>query len=184
MRNPPFDSRCPTRESTKPKTQAPSADGANFPFSVHGLAEQVGHSLTGKYPTGVFSKSVRLMKTVPIGDGFLFAAGAAILTFLLPSHTEGRCFPPSEGERRPKDGEPMVFLSIAKKYSTGIFFTVRSKIAYRRSPRVRTPAAYFKAHSRPFGNPSSFLIRVTVCRRQGGKVRAPHGGCVMSGAPV
>ena len=47
------------------------------------------------------------------------------------------------------------FTSIAKKYSTGIFFTVRSKIAYRRSPRARTPAAYFKARSRPFGNPSS-----------------------------
>ena len=31
-----------------------------FPFSVHDLAEQVGHSLTGKYPTGVFSKSARL----------------------------------------------------------------------------------------------------------------------------
>ena len=117
------------------------------------------------------------MKTVPNGDGFLFAASGAILTFLLPSHTEGWCFPPSEGERKPKDGEPMVFLSIAKRYATGISFTVRSKIAYRRSPRVRTPAAYFKAHSRPFGNPSSFLIRVTVCRRQGGKVRAPHGGC-------
>ena len=29
------------------------------PFSVHGLAEQVGHSLTGKYPTGVFSDSAR-----------------------------------------------------------------------------------------------------------------------------
>ena len=53
------------------------AGRANFPFSVHGLAEQVGHSLTGKYPTGVFSKSVRLMKTVPNGDGFLFAASAA-----------------------------------------------------------------------------------------------------------
>ena len=47
------------------------------------------------------------------------------------------------------------FTSIAKKYSTGIFFTVRSEIAYRRSPRARTPAAYFKARSRPFGNPSS-----------------------------
>ena len=68
------------------------------------------------------------------------------------------------------------FSSIAKRYATGISFTVRSKIAYRRSPRVRTPAAYFKAHSRPFATPF-FLIRVTVCRRQGGKVRAPHGGC-------
>ncbi|HJF51350.1 hypothetical protein [Butyricicoccus pullicaecorum] len=47
------------------------------------------------------------------------------------------------------------FASIAKKYSTGIFFTARSKIAYRRSPRARTPAAYFKARSRPFGNPFS-----------------------------
>ena len=44
----------------------------------------------------------------------------------------------------------MVFLSIAKRYATGISFTVRSKIAYRRSPRARTPAAYFKARSRPF----------------------------------
>ena len=49
----------------------------------------------------------------------------------------------------------MVFLSIAKRYATGISFTVRSKIAYRRSPRVRTPAAYFKAHSRPFATPFS-----------------------------
>ena len=32
------------------------------PFSVHGLAEQVGHSLTGKYPTGVFSDSARLLR--------------------------------------------------------------------------------------------------------------------------
>ena len=53
----------------------------------------------------------------------------------------------------------MVLLSIAKKYSTGIFFTVRSKIAYRRSPRVRTPAAYFKAHSRPFATPFSLSVR-------------------------
>ena len=45
------------------------------------------------------------------------------------------------------------FSSIAKRYATGISFTVRSKIAYRRSPRVRTPAAYFKAHSRPFATP-------------------------------
>lgn len=75
------------------------------------------------------------------------------------------------------------FSSIAKRYATGISFTVRSKIAYRRSPRARTPAAYFKARSRPFGNPSSFLVRVTVYRRQGGKVRTPHSGCVLSGAP-
>ena len=47
------------------------------------------------------------------------------------------------------------FSSIAKRYATGISFTVRSKIAYRRSPRVRTPAAYFKAHSRPFATPFS-----------------------------
>ena len=75
------------------------------------------------------------------------------------------------------------FASIAKKYSTGIFFTVRSKIAYRRSPRARTPAAYFKARSRPFGNPFFLVIRVTVSRRQGENVRAPHVGCVLSGAP-
>ena len=98
--------------------------------------------------------------------------------FLVPQGPlEGERKVPLKRNRKPKDGEPMVFLSIAKRYATGISFTVRSKIAYRRSPRVRTPAAYFKAHSRPFGNPSSFLIRVTVCRRQGGKVRAPHGGC-------
>ena len=45
------------------------------------------------------------------------------------------------------------FSSIAKRYATGISFTVRSKIAYRRSPRARTPAAYFKACSRPFATP-------------------------------
>ena len=53
----------------------------------------------------------------------------------------------------------MVFLSIAKRYATGISFTVRSKIAYRRSPRVRTPTAYFKAHSRPFATPFSLSVR-------------------------
>ena len=62
---------------------------ANLLFSVHGLAEQVGHSLTGKYPTGVFSKSVRLMKTVPIGDGFLFAAGAAAAIAAFPVQARG-----------------------------------------------------------------------------------------------
>ena len=31
-------------------------------FSVHDLAERVGHSLTGKYPTGVFSDSARLLR--------------------------------------------------------------------------------------------------------------------------
>ena len=77
----------------------------------------------------------------------------------------------------------MVFLSIAKKYSTGIFFTVRSKIAYRRSPRARTPTAYFKARSRPFVTPFSFLSDIHFSRRQGGNVRAPHSGCELSGAP-
>ena len=57
----------------------------------------------------------------------------------------------NEGQRM----DNLRFSSIAKRYATGISFTVRSKIAYRRSPRVRTPAAYFKAHSRPFGNPFS-----------------------------
>ena len=77
----PIETRCPTRESTKPKTQAPSADGANFPFSVHGLAEQVGHSLTGKYPTGVFSKSARLTKR-PSPKGTVFSLSP--LSPLLP----------------------------------------------------------------------------------------------------
>ena len=86
------------------------------PFSVHGLAEQVGHSLVGKRPTGAFSDSTRF---------------------------------PLEGERK-QGMDNLRFTSIAKRYATGISFTVRSKIAYRRSPRVRTPAAYFKAHSRPF----------------------------------
>ena len=93
------------------------------------------------------------------------------------------------------------FSSIAKRYATGISFTVRSKIAYRRSPRVRTPAAYFKAHSRPFGNPffrSPFMAwpnkSATALRENappgrflipqgGGKVRTPHGGSVQCGAP-
>ena len=45
------------------------------------MAEQVGHSLTGKYPTGVFSKSVRLMESVPCGtDSQTAAASAAAWT--------------------------------------------------------------------------------------------------------
>ena len=91
---------------------------------------------------------------------------------------------PLKRNRKPKDGEPMVFLSIAKRYATGISFTVRSKIAYRRSPRARTPAAYFKARSRPFVTPFFFLSDIHFSRRQGGNVRTPHSGCVLSGAPV
>lgn len=56
------------------------------------------------------------------------------------------------------------FSSIAKRYATGISFTVCSKIAYRRSPRVRTPAAYFKACSRPFVTP--FSHKVNSARRK------------------
>ncbi len=56
------------------------------------------------------------------------------------------------------------FSSIAKRYATGISFTVRSKIAYRRSPRARTPAAYFKACSRPFVTP--FSHKVNSARRK------------------
>lgn len=40
-------------------------------------------------------------------------------------------------------------VAIAKKYATGIFFTRLSKIESGRSPRQRTPAAYFKALTRP-----------------------------------
>ena len=89
------------------------------PFSVHDLAEQIGHSLVGKRPTGAFSDSTRF---------------------------------PLEGERK-QGMDNLRFSSIAKRYATGISFTVRSKIAYRRSPRVRTPAAYLKAPSRPFATP-------------------------------
>ena len=71
------------------------------------------------------------------------------------------------------------FSSIAKRYATGISFTVRSKIAYRRSPRARTPAAYFKACSRPFGNPFSLSVRCTFqppigweCTNSARRVRA------------
>ena len=35
----------------------------------------------------------------------------------------------------------------------------------------------------PLATPFSLVIRVTVYRRQGGKVRTPHSGCVLSGAP-
>lgn len=56
------------------------------------------------------------------------------------------------------------FSSIAKRYATGISFTVRSKIAYRRSPQARTPAAYFKACSRPFVTP--FSHKVNSARRK------------------
>ena len=89
-----------------------------------------------------------------------------------------------EGEDGKQGMDNLRFSSIAKRYATGISFTVRSKIAYRRAPRVRTPAAYFRAHSRPFATPFSLVIRVTVSRRQGGNVRTPHGGCESSGAPV
>ena len=93
------------------------------------------------------------------------------------------------------------FSSIAKRYATGISFTVRSKIAYRRSPRARTPAAYFKAHSRPFATPffrSPFMAwpnkSATALRENappgrflipqgGGKVRTPRSGSVPCGAP-
>ena len=67
---------------------------------------------------------------------------------------EGWSFPLEGEDGSQRMGNPW-FSSIAKRYATGISFTVRSKIAYRRSPRARTPAAYFKARSRPFGNPSS-----------------------------
>ena len=43
-------------------------------------------------------------------------------------------------------------VAIAKKYATGIFFTRLSKIESGRSPRQRTPAAYFKALTRPREN--------------------------------
>ena len=57
----PFETRGSARVSTNSRSKR-RPQAANLPFSVHGLAEQVGHSLTGKYPTGVFSKSARLMK--------------------------------------------------------------------------------------------------------------------------
>ena len=62
------------------------------------------------------------------------------------------------------------FLRYARKSRTG------------RSPRARTPAAYFKARSRPFVTPFSFLSDIHFSRRQGGNVRAPHGGSELSGA--
>ncbi|WP_143149502.1 hypothetical protein [Butyricicoccus pullicaecorum] len=55
------------RKSTKTKTKALAAASENLPFSVHGLAEQVGHSLTGKYPTGVFSRKAHGKPTCGIG---------------------------------------------------------------------------------------------------------------------
>ncbi len=77
----PFETRCPTRVliklsfSARPQTRnslRPMAAHENqpadwfsvlrlrrSPFSVHGLAEQVGHSLVGKRPTGAFSNSAR-----------------------------------------------------------------------------------------------------------------------------
>ena len=100
-----------------------------------------------------------LMKT-NLRIGFQFCGCAAPLPFHFPISREDWRFPLEEG-RKARDGQPTVFLSIAKKYSTGIFFTVRSKIAYRRSPRARTPAAYFKARSRPFATPFSLSVRYT-----------------------
>ena len=51
----------PARENQLNSRSKRRPQAANLPFSVHGLAEQVGHSLTGKYPTGVFSDSARLL---------------------------------------------------------------------------------------------------------------------------
>ena len=73
----------------------------------------------------------------------------------------------NEGQRM----ENLRFSSIAKRYATGISFTVRSKIAYRRSPRVRTPAAYFKAHSRPFATPFSHKVHSAWRKRAIRRVR-------------
>ena len=67
----PLETRGSARVSTNSRFKR-RLQAANLPFSVHGLAEQVGHSLTGKYPTGVFSDSARLMKTNPIGLVFNF----------------------------------------------------------------------------------------------------------------
>ena len=72
----PLETRCPPRVSIKPNTKSASADAQLF--SVHGLAEQVGHSLTGKRPTGAFSQSVRLIRPNPLDWVFLFALTAAL----------------------------------------------------------------------------------------------------------
>ena len=69
-----------------------------------------------------------------------------------------------EGEDGKQGMDNLRFSSIAKRYATGISFTVRSKIAYRRSPQARTPAAYFKACSRPFVTP--FSHKVNSARRK------------------
>ena len=51
---------------------------ANLLFSVHGLAEQVGHSLTGKYPTGVFSDSARLPLMLALRCGSILYGTTAV----------------------------------------------------------------------------------------------------------
>ena len=129
-----------------------------------------------------------------------FGKSFGCYSFVCP-YSRGDWWFPLEGEDGKQGMDNLRFSSIAKRYATGISFTVRSKIAYRRSPRVRTPAAYFKAHSRPFATPffrSPFMAwpnkSATALRENappgrflipqgGGKVRTPHGGSVQCGAP-
>ena len=96
-----------------------------------------------------FARQARSYENQPHWVGFPFCRYR-----LIADQSGGLVVPLRRGNEGQRMGN-LRFSSIAKKYSTGIFFTVRSKIAYRRSPRARTPAAYFKARSRPFGNPSS-----------------------------
>ena len=159
---------------------------AESPFETRGSARVSTNSRFKRRPQAarLFCAQSALMKTnLRIGFQFcpcrLSPEQSGGLETLLRRRTKGSFKKGTENQRM----DNLRFSSIAKRYATGISFTVRSKIAYRRSPRVRTPAAYFKAHSRPFATPFSLVIRVTVSRRQGGNVRTPHGGCVPSGAP-
>ena len=117
------------------------------------------------------------MKTVPIGDGFLFAAGAAILTFLLPSHTEGRCFPPSEGNEGQRMGNPWFSSPSLKNIPPEYFLRYARKsrtAAHLECARLRRILRRTLVPLRPrFPFPSDMHFS----RRQGGKVRTPHGGC-------
>ena len=131
---------------------------AESPFETRGSARVSTNSRFKRRPQAarLFCAQSALMKTnLRIGFQFcpcrLSPEQSGGLETLLRRRTKGSFKKGTENQRM----DNLRFSSIAKRYATGISFTVRSKIAYRRSPRVRTPAAYFKAHSRPFATPFS-----------------------------
>ena len=91
------------------------------------------------------------MKTT-CGLVFSFAAGAAPLVVSSPDQSGG-LETLLRRRTKPKDGQPTVCPPSLKNIPLEYFLRYARKLAYRRSPRARTPTAYFKARSRPFVTP-------------------------------